>query len=222
MTQKTLLVEGAADQIFFEALLRNIGYRKNEVTVGPPREYGASSDGKSNAISIFEDLLDSLHDGRVNRLGLVVDADSKSSGGLGFLSTYQRIEKLLSPKGYLVQLPPQKVLFDGFIFDNKHGLPKIGIWIMPTNQADGYIENWCLTSAAAAESQLVAKAKQAVDSLNNKKFPEHFIAKAHTATWLAWQKTPGEGLGSLIGNNLLNKNSESYEGLSNWLKKVFY
>ncbi|MEN9478628.1 MAG: hypothetical protein RLZZ298_23 [Pseudomonadota bacterium] len=222
MTQKMLLVEGEADQIFFGALLRNIGYKNKEITVGPPREYGATGNGKENAINIFEDLLDSLTDGRISRLGLVVDADSKNSGGLGFLATYQRIEKLLSPKGYRVQNPPKKVLFDGFVFDNKYGLPKIGIWIMPTNQADGYIEDWCLTSAAAAESQLVAKAQQVVEGLNNKKFPEHFIAKAHTATWLAWQKTPGEGLSSLIGNNLLNKNSDSYKGLSNWLKKVFY
>ncbi|MCK6411783.1 MAG: hypothetical protein L6Q55_05075 [Azonexus sp.] len=222
MTQKTLLVEGEADQIFFEALLRTIGYKKQEITVGPPREYGASGNGKGNAIFIFEDLLDSLNDGRVTRLGLVVDADSKSSGGLGFLATYQRIEKLLSPRGYDVQTPPSNVGFDGFIFDNRNGLPKIGIWIMPTNKADGYIEDWCLASAAAAENQLVAQARQAVNSINNKKFPEHFFSKACTSTWLAWQRTPGGGLGSLIGNKLLNENSESYKGLSNWLRKVFY
>ena len=217
-SEKMLLVEGIADQSFFESIFHDIGYKNKEISVGPPREYGAAGNGKGNAIKIFEDLLDGIRDARIKRLGLVTDADFSKTSGLGFLATYQRIAAPLIAHNYIVPSTPEKVGSSGFVFKHQYDLPDIGVWIMPSNQSDGYIEDFCLQSAVKSESQLLTKARQAVSQLSSPKFPTHFNSKAEAATWLAWQAVPGQGLTGLIGNSLLDKEDakSSYAGLRNW------
>lgn len=220
-SSKKLLVEGLSDQVFFEALCREIGYKNKEIWVGPPHSYGAGGNGKGNAITIFDDLLDSLNDERITNLGLIVDADYVQTDGLGFQKTFDRIASILSIRGYTIPLHSNKHELAGFIFQNNNTSTEVGVWIMPCNHDDGTIEDFCLSIADPSENPLIAEAKSAVNKLTVPKFPLHFKSKAEAATWLAWQKVPGQGLTGLIGNNLLDKQNPNYIGLANWLKKVF-
>ena len=92
---------------------------------------------------------------------------------------------------------------------------------MPDNKNDGYLEHFCIDAASPSEREVLDYAKKVVSSLKNKKFPTHFLAKAETATWLAWQASPGQDLNSLIGNKLVDTDSAACKGLLQWLSTIF-
>lgn len=217
-SSKKLIVEGDIDGSFFEAFCYSIGYRKKEIWVGPPADYAAGKGrGKGNAIDLFVDLVGELRDGRVSRLGLIVDADYASKGGLGYSGTLEHISGKLGPLDYA----PISDGEEGIVFAHAGGLPDIGVWIMPNNRNEGYLEDFCIGIAARSEATLLRRARTAVTDIDTPKFPAHFKTKAEMATWLAWQEVPGQKLAALIGNNLIDTTSPKFLALKKWLKRTF-
>lgn len=51
--------------------------------------------------------------------------------------------------------------------------------------------------------------------------PKDWSSKAEVATWLAWQKKPGQGLYAACDDNLLNTQAQLYVELLAWLNLVF-
>lgn len=217
MSKRRLIVEGEADREFFSALCRELGVR--DIWIGPPRELGQGGNGKHNAFQALKDALTDIETGHVTHLGIVVDADFTATGTKnGLAAARNEIDTIASSYGYsLAKSDSTKGLF----YSHSKGLPQIGAWIMPDNKSDGYLEQFCLESAAPSEAALVASAKQAVTRLTNQKFPPHKKVKAEVSTWLAWQTEPGQGLNSLIGGKLIDTTRASYQNLSTWLTTVF-
>ncbi len=220
-SNKRLLVEGLADAAFFTALCREAGFRDQEIWVGPPVDFARKGNGKDNALRVLEDTMDDLRSGQATHLGIVVDADSATNPKNGFSATYQKIEDIVTKHGYGCPTKFAGENYQGFRFVHPKKLPTIGAWVMPDNKSDGYFEHFCISAADPGESDILAHARDAVSTLKAPKFPPHFLAKAETATWLAWQKSPGQGLNSLIGNKLVDTNSAPYKGLLQWLKSTF-
>lgn len=220
-SSRRLLVEGLADVGFFEALCREAGFQKNAVWIGPPTDFSQGGNGKGNALQALEDAMDSLRSGQVTNLGIVVDADFSTSPQDGFVATYNKILEIVSLFGYVAPENFSIDKFRGFVFTHPKLLPPIGAWIMPDNHSDGYLGHFCLNAANPNERKILNHAKKSITALKNHKFPLHFLAKAETATWLAWQASPGQGLNSLIGNKLIDTNSAAYKGLLQWLKAIF-
>lgn len=213
---KRLIVEGSADKHFFASLCRELGC--GDIWIGPPTEHDQGGNGKGNAFQALSDYLEEITTGHVTHLGIVIDADfCSSSQNDGFQATYSEISKRLNQHGYL-QHGDGKA---GFIFTHLKNLPNIGVWIMPDNKSDGYLEQFCIHAASKSEACLLDHAKRAVATLTNPKFSPHKLAKAEISTWLAWQTDPGQGLNSLIGGNLLDTESSTFKSLTFWLKTIF-
>lgn len=216
---KKLVVEGNADREFFTSLTRSIANTR-PIWIGPPQELGAGGNGKNNALNIFSDLLEELATGQITHLGIVLDADFKEvdQSQAGFANTLDTVKTILHNKDYSQSATQQA----GLIFEHS-SLPPVGIWVMPDNQNDGSLENFCITTAKQEELALITHAQQAINTLPQPaRFPRHKIAKAEVATWLAWQREPGQGMNSLIGNTLLDTQHPDYVELVMWLKAVFF
>lgn len=217
-SSRRLIVEGEADRSFFESLCRDNGIA--QLWIGPPTSFSQGGNGKGNALQALEDALSEIGTGHVTNLGIVVDADFVLVGANnGIRATRTRIDAILSRHDYaLVGTDPDK----GFIYSAKQkGLPKIGAWIMPDNRSDGYLEQFCLSSASPNEAALIAETKRVVAALTPKRFPLHKTVKAEVSTWLAWQQEPGQSLNSVIGGKLLDTTNASYQSLTNWLRTIF-
>lgn len=220
-SSKRLLVEGHADVAFFETLCREAGFKNKEIWIGPPSDFNQKGNGKGNALQALEDAMDSLRSGQVTHLGIVIDADFSTNQNDGFVATYDKVVKIVTAHGYSKPESTPIGNFQGFTLTHPRKLPTIGAWIMPDNKNDGYLEHFCINAADSSEKNILDHAKKSISTLETTKFPPHFLAKVETATWLAWQASPGQGLNSLIGNKLIDTNNAAYKGLLQWLKTIF-
>lgn len=132
----------------------------------------------------------------------MVDADEN-----GPAARCQSIEKLIkdrfpewtgscapSPEGIVIQ-------------DNK--LPVIGIWIMPDNRRNGYLEHF-IAELVPEGDMLWAHAQTVVGQLPDRRFSVAKEQKALLHTWLAWQETPGLPFGTALSSGILTRNSENF------------
>lgn len=217
MTRQTLLVEGIADQSFYEIFCKKHGLHP-EVRVAKPRDFGGLKNTKQGAINLLTTLLPMLGDGQLERLALIVDADQAQDGG-GFAKTVEQVAAILTPFGFLS--PPVVFPQGGLLFKHGDGLADFGLWVMPDNQAEGALEDWLLRSIRADEQPLLVHAKSAVGTLAAPKFKPARRVKSEVATWLAWQAKPGEGLYYTVDAGLLDESAPLYGGLRDWLHAVF-
>lgn len=219
MAEKLLLVEGASDSSFFEAYLR--ATRLTGVKVSPPRDLGAAANGQGNVSTLLPILIPQLSDGRITRLGIVIDADYKHKG-VGHGASYKRITDQLRTFGYKVPNPyPKKER--RFIFKHPDGLPSIGLWIMPDNRSDGMLEDMIAATISKKEQlTLYAYAHGVVSAIKNPLFDATIHStKAEVNSWLAWQKMPGKALVSVIGDGLIDLKKGPAQSFSEWLVRVF-
>ncbi len=214
---KRLIVEGAADKKFFEALLSEY-CNITGVWIGPPDDFGAGGQGKGNAIAIFESSLAELGDGTVERIALVVDADYDKHNGLGFERTLNKVQEMVTEYGYSRY---KRIEQRGFTFEHPDGLPTIGLWIMPDCNEDGFIEHLILPNVTEGHQALLESAKHTVRAIKNPLYTAHHRTKAEMFTWLAWQKKPGQHLSSVVRNGLLDCESPEVKALISWLNAMF-
>lgn len=221
MTRSTkhLIVEGENDRLFFALCCERIA-KLNNIQVGPPSSYG-TKDGKNNAIGLLPSLLAQMNDGAVTHLALVLDADAPKTDGLGFVKTWEFVTEILRNAGYTMQERPIKANA-GLIFVHDDGLPDVGLWIMPNNFDNGFLEDFIKKSLQGAEKSLFDLAAKAVDKLPEpRKFKAHHLSKAQIATYMAWQEAPGQGMHGAIGANLLQFDKGVSKDFIVWLKQVF-
>lgn len=222
MTTKILLVEGESDKKFFEKLFDIISL-KVEVKVSVPKDLGAEGNGKLEGFELLKTLLSQLKDGSITNLAMIVDADY-SEDGWGVTRTLSKVNKEIIEYGYEDSSCREK---PGLIFSHPYGLKSFGLWIMPDNESEGMFEDWVQTAVTDKESSLL---EHAVDTVNKLPQPPKFkpirSSKAKIATWMAWQKLPGEGLHTAINKenineNLINLDSPPAQNLIAWLKEVY-
>lgn len=223
MSKNILIVEGEADRGFFTEVCKkaelNVGVK--DITVGTAKDFGARRNSKQAVFNLLSDsILCQLDDAdaAIERAAIVVDADTAADGGLGFASTLQRVSGLLVSKGYS---EAEALPSGGYQFQHPDGLKPFGLWIMPDNRSEGMLENWISQCVSAGQQELFNHATTTVTALQNPLFNEIHRTKADVATWLAWQKKPGEDLYTCITNELLDNNAALYTGLVTWLRVIF-
>lgn len=216
-SQHILLVEGQADCSFFTELCRTLDL-DTIVSVAPPKLLGGGQNNKQGVFNYLPTLLKQLNDNENARFAIVVDADLTRDGG-GVATAIQQVILRIQDSGFTS--PPTGGLNQGFLFAHNDGLPDFGMWVMPNNQDEGMLENWISQCKHPTEQVLFSLAQTAVATLQDPKFNAHRITKAEVATWLAWQRKPGEGLYYTVKDHLLDENSPLYAGLCTWLRQVF-
>lgn len=216
---KVLLVEGETDRGFFEIFCRKLGLSV-DVQVATPRKLGAWKDTKQAAFNILPDVLENLADAQVERLAVVVDADSEANGG-GYERTLEQFADRVNVYGYSMR-EKAEVAQAGVFFQHDDGLNDVGLWIMPNNADEGMLEDWVSCSLKQEEQDLFDHAVETINNLPGPlRFKELHRAKAEVATWLAWQKRPGEGLYYAAEADLLDESSAAHKTLAAWLERSF-
>lgn len=216
---KILLVEGETDEGLFSSICREAGLGVT-VTVNTPKNQGAEENGKGNALNLLPSLIEQMSDGQVERLALVVDADFKNNDGLGFQGILDKITEILAQHQYNITIP-LKPSPGGYAIPHTDGLPPFGLWIMPNNGADGLLEDFIKSSIVTDQTDLLSHAVDTVGKLEPPKFKPIHRSKADVATWMAWQKNPGQSLRDVVGGKLVDFEAGAGKQLMDWLRTIY-
>ncbi len=217
-SKRILLVEGEADRGFFEALNKRLAVQLETVNICTPKSVG-KRDTKQGVLHALPTYLQQLSDGQIERVAVVLDADSAVSGGLGFAKTLAQLTVVLNPFGFA----HESAVSPGLSFTHSNGLNPFGAWVMPNNAADGMLEDWVKSCIATAESALMGHAQSSIGAIpGGPKFKPVHQTKAEVATWLAWQAKPDHGLFKAAEEvGLLDDKAQPFLDLCNWVKRIF-
>ena len=180
------------------------------------KKFGDKGDSFNGAIKSFKAA---LNEENLTNIGIIVDADFKENGGIA--ARWQRISDVVKARFPKLDLSSYSPNPNGIIIKNEN-YPTIGVWIMPDNQNEGYLEHF-LTQLIDREDVMYKNATKIVKDLyeNNKHLKEIRKQKANIYTWLAWQEEPGQSFGTAVKSNILKTKGEAIEPFLNWLKATF-
>jgi len=167
---------------------------------------------KKGLPNLLETLDVELLAGGLERLGIIVDADTRLQ------PRWDSLRNILVQGGYTdFPLKPNEA---GTIVEQKG--KRIGVWIMPDNIAEGMLEDF-VGSLVPPGDVLWVFAQECVDKViaQDCRFPLVHRSKALIYTWLAWQEKPGDPLGLSIRSSRLNSGAPMAEPLMNWLRRLF-
>lgn len=224
-----LFVEGRDDQYVLQSLLK-----RHRISAVIPDRLKASDRIEKNTISIeqwggFETLRKRLFNeirGRksLERVGIIVDADDPDNPLVNISNRWLSLKDVLNkfenvtlpdapnPEGTIstLQRPDSTIVVSG-------------IWIMPDNQLPGTLEDFVKFLVPADKTSLWARAEGCVDSIPDEErlFRPIHKRKAHLATWLAWQKSPGIPLGVAISQRYLDTDTPHALKLIDWIRRLF-
>lgn len=149
----------------------------------------------------------------VSTIGIVIDADENIN------SKWNKLKSILSASGYELPKLPSPT---GTII-KKESFPKVGIWIMPDNNANGMLEDF-VKQLVPKDDLLMDYVEHSLDKLEIKginKYKAVHKSKARIYTWLAWQETPGTPMGLAIKKTFLDTNKELCLKFVDWINKLF-
>lgn len=211
-----LIVEGN-DAIALAVLCRKSGLK-------PPVGYEGQSKFKNEFViaagginSALEKLRISLSEPELSHIGLIVDANDA-----GPLLTWQKIRNILSAFFASHTLSAADAQTGAKVI-SEASMPTIGIWIMPDNTNQGYLEHF-LSSMIPHNNELWHHADATLNHLNTTPFniiPSSRMQKALLHTWLAWQKEPGKPFGQAIDAGYFNINTPLIEPFLEWFTNTF-
>lgn len=220
MSKRILIVEGNADVFFFDALKRVFGI--NNLEVSPPASVNRHN-GKFHAISCLDIYCKQLLDRSIDRLALVVDADTPlDNQQRGLADTLKAIDKQLGKHAFMRRSLPG----GGYLYQAKTniGVFEVGVWIMPDCSNNGSLETFIRDQipAASIQDKWFQQAVTTNAALINPLFDRsaHGL-KADVSTWLAWQRYPGKGMQSVVGDALVDLTYGTAVSLKNWMKRIF-
>lgn len=178
------------------------------------QEFVKSSGGYEKTLS---DLKESLDDINLTNIGIIVDANDA-----GPLTRWQAVRRILAEKYAEASL---------FNADQQAGpkvvqeenLPTIGIWIMPNNIDQGYLEHF-LANLVPEDEELWTHAVRVVDDLRLETYNELTpakIGKAYLHTWLSWKREPGKPFGQALDSKYFNKDAPVVQPFLNWFRTTF-
>ncbi len=212
---QVLIVEGK-DGIMLSMLceLRNlpppVGYETPEKYMQRKTGFVKSSGGYEKALKDFREYLDKPD---YERIGLVVDADEN-----GPAARCQSIENLIKER--FSEWTGRCAPSPGGVIIQEENLPVIGVWIMPDNQRNGYLEHFVAELIPEGDA-LWPYAQTVVGQLPECRFPAARDQKALLHTWLAWQETPGLPFGTALSSGILTPESPLADRFIEWFKGVF-
>ena len=155
-----------------------------------------------------------LKESGLDTLGLVIDADQSAN------NRWNAISQICNKNGF-GHFTSEDVK-DGLIIEAAG--KKLGVWIMPNNESNGMVEDFCQELVPPSQKKLWDFARSCTDKAK-KELKAPFIdahdTKAHIHTWLAWQNTPGERMGLAITKKILDPNATSAQRFFEWCQKLF-
>ncbi len=215
MAQK-LIVEGK-DAIVLAQLCHLCG-------LNPPLGYESAPKFKKKFVSDPEGydkailtLGQAIRNPEFTNIGIIVDANEK-----GALARWQSIRGILAEIFSTATLETADAQPGAKIIQEEK-LPTIGVWIMPDNSSNGYLEHF-LASLVPQTEELWAFAQQTLETLQDRKFNELTKSKYEKAllhTWLAWKKEPGKPFGQAMASKYFDIAAPTVAPFINWFRDTF-
>lgn len=149
---------------------------------------------------------------KLQTICVVLDADNPNLG-----AKWDSIKDRLAKEGYSV---PERPNSDGTFLD-ADDKPKIGVWLMPDNNIDGMLEDFCHQLAG---EDAIGFAKSCVKTAKEKSFTsfiDNHESKAIIHTYLAWQNEPGMPLGQAITAKSLDAGKPLAQKFAQFLNSLF-
>lgn len=205
-----LLVEGKSDSSVLRELLKKHRIAVADSENGQAKEIVVKpQDGIDNLLRSLEQIVKVAE----NNLGVVVDTDEEIG------KIWRRLRDRLRKIGYanlpLAPLPA------GTIIESEE-LPKLGIWIMPDNSLPGKIEEFVKKLVPEKSAELWSFAEETIEKLPLTLFKEKDKTKAQIYTYLAWQKKPGNSMGTAIAANYFEADKPEAELFIAWINTLFF
>lgn len=207
-----LLVEGVNDLNFLCQLFVKRGIYEYDKQEGQfiPKRFASSEKGSYSELK--SGLVEELKDEYLETIGLIVDADEEIQ------ERWEDLTKQLNKLGYSnipAQPDPQGCIVEG--------QKRLGIWLMPDNTISGILEHFIAWMVHDKDNNPLWRHVE--DSIKTLPDPPRFaskdLAKAKIATWLAWQKEPGQPISYAIFKEYVNPDSQSADPFIAWIKKLF-
>lgn len=218
-----LLVEAQSDKDFIERLLENERQHNPDflinvsVEVAIPTDFDKNERTNKNAVlKQLPIILKSMNDGRINRLGIIIDMDSESNDP--FTLNINQIERALDGMFKLRQCTNYN---QGLEFVSTEYDYPIGVWLMPNNNMEGYLETWIASCISDKQTSHYDKAEQFVETFQAGHFSQTALTKAKVYTWLAVQPKPRNDLRQVLNKGLIDTKSTHYQNFIAWLLKTF-
>ena len=202
-TKSLLLVEGKDDEHVLYHLLEH----HNVPTTFRIKD-------KRGIENLLETLDAELDAGGLERLGVILDADMTPA------SRWQSLRSIFAQSG--CPLPDQADPLGTVVELSGRTLMRVGVWVMPDNEAVGMLEDFVRSLVPAGDALLVF-AEECVDEViaRDCRFRPSYRSKALIHTWLSWQKEPGTPLGLAIKNHELDAGADYALPLIGWLRRMF-
>jgi len=169
---------------------------------------------KEGIDNLLETLDVELIAGGLERLGVVIDADTAPT------SRWRSLCDTFAQAG--CPLPDQADPLGTVVELSGRTLTRVGVWVMPDNEAEGMLEDFVRSLVPPGDTLLVF-AEECVDEViaRDRRFPVSYRSKALIHTWLSWQKEPGTPLGLAIKNHELDAGAAFALPLMGWLRRMF-
>lgn len=171
--------------------------------------------GRQGKSAVFKpkELMVEMKGSGIQTVGIVVDADTDAK------STWAQVRGFCQALG---GTPPEACPKTGFITS----LPtqRFGAWIMPNNELNGMVEDFCHLLVPEQAKELWGFAGECAKNAKKKygaPFSDAHYPKAHIHTWLAWQETPGERMGAAITSETLHHSSDEAQAFVKWFCDLF-
>ena len=201
---KVLLTEGINDCHVIWALCRHYNI---------PETFGLYECGSDElALKRLTGLL--ARSDQIETIGIVIDADNPN-----LAAKWQAVKDRLQRSGIIATQEEPELL--GTIIPSANELPRVGIWLMPDNQLDGMLEDFCSHLAHPRGINFAEKCVNDAKANNLTTFIDTHKTKAVIHTFLAWQHEPGMPLGQAITARTLNPNDMLAKKFAAWLMELF-
>ena len=148
----------------------------------------------------------------IETIGIIIDAD------VNLNDRWEYVKNVLSNQGFKV---PENLPQGGLILSN--GNVKMGVWIMPSNNTNGMLEDF-VSFLIPQDDKLLPIVDTTLNKIENEKLNKYSLihkSKAKIHSWLSWQEDPGTPMGLSITKRYLTTDNASCRQLINWLKKLF-
>jgi hypothetical protein len=209
-TPNLLVVEGADDCN---------GIYQIAVRSGIEKSFGIwEGRGDQGALERFGGLLLSSRN-RPKVPGIVLDCDADDTkGSHGVARRWAQVQNRLAGMPYQLPSGPDS---GGTIIEGVPGFPRIGVWLMPDNEAEGMFEDFLLRLVPAAALTFAQETVRAAKDRGHGNYKASHESKAVAHSYLAWQDEPGKPIGIAIRSGAFNIQSGSASAFASWLHELF-
>lgn len=217
---KHLIVEAESDKLFIQTFLRheNLNLQLN-IDVATPQDLEPTAyTTKQAVLQQLPRLVKLLETGQVSHIGILVDMDFTDKTDIK-TQNLRQISERLNPLGFY-QFPQQNdelgIYFENLDYDNP-----IGVWLMPNNQDEGYLETWIKMTMPTNEQNHFGQIENFIQSLGTSHFknPVTAMDKARIFTWLSTQTKPTQDLSKSL--ELIAASNPVYQNFKHWLVTTF-